>query len=198
MCNSCLAGLAPVEACCYLCRRSARLGRTCALCREASPLISVNSATAYNGVAKDMLWKLKFERLQAAADVMATLMAERFGEYVADDMLIMPVPTATSRVRMRGYDQAALLARSFAARSRGHYTPLLMRLGHQEQIGADRRQRHEQLEGVFQLRRQQSLAGARIILIDDVLTTGATMEEAARCLQAAGAKAVGALVFARP
>lgn len=144
-----------------------------------------------------MVWRLKFGRVQSAAEAMATRMAELYGAMVAKDVLIMPVPTATKRVRRRGYDQAVLIARSFSRQTGCEYTPLLMRLGSQEQIGADRQQRRDQLQGVFRVKNASKVVGARILLIDDVMTTGATLEAAALVLKQAGARSVGSLVFAR-
>jgi ComF family protein len=197
LCIECVASLPFSEECCYRCRIPSRLGRTCRTCRAESVLVSVNSAVPYAGLAKDMLWSLKFERAQAAASLIASRMAELYGAAVPADALIVPVPTARKRVRARGYDQAVLIARAFARQTGCIYAPLLVRLGSQEQKGAGRQQRHDQLQGAFRIKRPERVQGCRIMLVDDVLTTGATFEEAAAVMQAAGAKAVGALAFAR-
>jgi ComF family protein len=124
-------------------------------------------------------------------------MFERFGHQIAKDVLIVPVPTATRRVRGRGYDQAVLLARAFAKRAGCQYAPLLLRIGAQEQIGANKAQRRDQLQGVIYVKNDAVVQNMRILLIDDVMTTGATLETAAHILKQAGAKVVGSLVFAR-
>lgn len=197
LCMTCITMLPEPESCCYLCRASTRHGRTCRQCRSETCLVSVNSATRYAGAAKGLIWSLKFDRAQAAADIAGRLLAVRYGRQLDGDVLVVPVPTASKRIRKRGYDQAVLIARSFARHAGCKYAPLLVRYGAQEQIGASRQQRHDQLRGVFSLKKPGAVSGARIILIDDVLTTGATMEEAAALLKAHGAAAVGALVFAR-
>jgi ComF family protein len=163
----------------------------------SSNLVSVNVVTPYAGTAKDLLWSLKFERAQAAADLIGKRLAELYAYAMPDDALIVPAPTARKRVRARGYDQAALIARSLARHSGVTYAPLLMRFGSQEQKGAGRQQRHDQLQSAFRVRDMKRVQGARIILVDDVITTGATLEEAAATLKAAGARTVGALAFAR-
>lgn len=197
ICPACLSSLTVLSAGCYRCDTPTRSGRTCSGCRASSCIVSANAATSYRGGAKDLVWRLKFGRVQSAAEAMATRMAELYGAMVAKDVLIMPVPTATKRVRRRGYDQAVLIARSFSRQTGCEYTPLLMRLGSQEQIGADRQQRRDQLQGVFRVKNASKVVGARILLIDDVMTTGATLEAAALVLKQAGARSVGSLVFAR-
>jgi ComF family protein len=197
LCVSCRQDLPlPVERC-YICNNASRLGRTCRQCRTPQRLVSANAATAYVDPGKSLVWRLKFGRVQAAATTMAQCMAERYGRYIAEDTVIIPVPTATKRVRGRGYDQAQLIARSVAAQTGCRLGQPLRRIGVQEQIGANRLQRRQQLQGALQVRRPQEVRGQRILLIDDVMTTGATLEAAATALYAAGARTVGALVFAQ-
>jgi ComF family protein len=200
-CAECMDAMSYPAGQCYRCNAISSNNRTCSACRVVSDLVSANAAVIYQEATKDLVWRLKFSRAQAAADVMAQVMAERFGHMVSDDTLIVPVPTATKRVRGRGYDQAVLIARAFAARTGCRYASLLLRVGAQEQIGASKTQRREQLQGVFQLKHKYRdggrVQGARILLIDDVMTTGATLEIAASTLIRNGAKVVGSLVFAR-
>ncbi len=173
-------------------------GRTCAACRQETALISVNSATLYTApLAKSVVWSLKFERAQAAAEVMGALLATRYAARITRDTLIVPVPTATSRVRKRGYDQAVLIAKALARHAGCQYTSVLIRDGSQEQIGASKQRRRDQLQGVFRVRFPEQVHNGRILLVDDVITTGSTLEVAATILKASGADAVGALTFAR-
>lgn len=153
--------------------------------------------TPYEGLSKELLWALKFDRAQAAADIISRKLAEAYGDITPADALIVPVPTATKRVRARGYDQAVLIARSYARHTGCRYAPLLVRHGSQEQKGADREQRRSQLAEAYTLKQPHKIAGRRIILIDDVVTTGASFEMAATTLKSAGAKAVAGLAFAR-
>lgn len=197
VCDACSRHIVQPVVCCYRCHAFRPTGRTCSDCRRQTPLISVNSACIYTGIAKDLIWSLKFDRAQAAADIMGRRLAQLYGFAVPEDALIVPVPTAAKRVRKRGYDQAVLIARSFARHSSRQYTPLLSRLGSQEQKGVGREERFQQLDSAFVLRAPKRVPGSRIILIDDIITTGATLEEAAVTLRSGGAKAVAALTFAR-
>lgn len=149
----------------------------------------------YEGVAKSLVWRLKFGSARAASGEMAKMIADKYN--LSASTLLVPVPTATSRKRLRGYDQAQLLAREIARIERVPYHNGLRRLGQHKQVGASRRQRLTQLDSAFRVSGKSLLKGAHIVLIDDVVTTGATLEAAAKTLKAAGAKRVEAIVFAQ-
>ena len=197
LCADCCISLPPAASRCYNCNNPTLLGRTCPDCRQPGRPVSANAATLYDGLAKDLVWRLKFGRIQAAAEVMAACLATRFSGNIAEDFLIIPVPTARRRVRQRGYDQARLIARALARQTGCQFAQPLRRLGSQEQIGANRQQRSQQLQGSLEVNRPLLVQQRRILLVDDVLTTGATLETAATALYAAGASVVGGLVFAQ-
>ncbi len=193
LCEQCAALLQKVPARCYKCQRWSAAARTCQACRRQTPLYGALAITPYTGVAKQVIHRLKFERAQAAADDIARVLAE--GLSVAD-VLITHVPTAERRVRERGYDQAALIAKALARRLNQPYLPLLARIGDQRQVGQQRDVRAQQLRQAFRPIHATSLTNKHILLIDDVLTTGATCEAAARALRSSGARRVSAAVFA--
>ena len=197
LCHECRGSLRQAEAMCYRCQSPSYLGRSCSDCRSRGGLVSVNCAAAYSGLAKDLLWSLKFERAQSAAGIIADILAEEFALNTKPDVLLVPLPTAAQRVRKRGYDQSVLIARAYARRTGCKYAPLLRRYGSQEQKGADRQQRLQQLDGSLAEKYSEAVVGKRIIIIDDVVTTGASMEAAAVALRAAGAKVVAGLAFVR-
>jgi ComF family protein len=157
-------------------------------------LHSVAGVTQYKGVAKDILQRLKFERARAGAEDVARILVSAYTP--GDDVLVTHIPTAASRVRQRGYDQAELIARAFARLAELPYAPLLVRIGNQRQVGQHREVRTQQMQQAFRPIHITSLQNRHILLIDDVLTTGATCEAAARTLRQAGAKRVSAAVFA--
>lgn len=112
------------------------------------------------------------------------------------DVIIVPIPTATKRIRTRGYDQAALIARQLAKCRGVQYREALFRTNNTRQVGAGRHGRRTQLKGVFISRRPDELTGKQILLVDDVLTTGATLESAAYTLRKCGVTVINAVVFA--
>jgi len=157
----------------------------------------VRAATDYEGVAQQLVWRLKFGGAQAGTRQIVESLLPLLTQMERDRVLIVPAPTATSRVRQRGYDQAKLIARQLAREAHLPYTDCLQRHGQTHQVGASRQQRHKQLVGAFRLRRPQAVCNKHILLIDDVLTTGATLEAAAVVLRQAGARQIDALVFAQ-
>lgn len=197
LCSICESRLSRAVERCYRCHKAAASGVTCSTCRRQSKLVSVRAVTTYGGMAKRLVWRLKFERARAAGDEVGRLIGARLQEWNVENVVIVPVPTATRRVRQRGYDQAVLIARAAASRSDLPYASLLLRLGQRRQVGGSRSQRLEQIKDAFRARDVMRVHGAHIILIDDVLTTGATLEAAAATLKAAGAKKVEAIVFAQ-
>ncbi|MDB5164950.1 MAG: competence protein [Candidatus Saccharibacteria bacterium] len=197
MCSACQGQFTSVSPACYGCHSDSPNGVTCANCQKNTLLQAVRVATAYQGIAKDLVWKLKFGGTQDAARAMAAQMLPLINKNTQSDLLIVPVPTATTRVRQRGYDQARLLARELAWRTRLPYVDCLARHGQTHQVGANREARLQQLSGAFRVTKGGLVHGAHIILIDDVLTTGATLSGAAEVLMEARAGRVEAVVFAR-
>lgn len=195
LCETCQARLPAAASRCYHCLRPAAGGRTCADCLADSPLSCVASSALYVGPARLAVRRLKFEAARAAAADLAAAMLPLVGD--KQGFLLVPVPTASSRRRQRGYDQAYLLARQLSRVSGLAFCPALARHGQTRQVRAGRAQRRLQLTDAYRLRRSAAVTGRRILLIDDVITTGATLEAAARTLAAAGAAQIEAVTFAQ-
>lgn len=197
LCAACTDRLTMVTERCYRCRKVSPGGLTCSGCRSVSQLDRVQVATVYSGSAKALIWQLKLAGARAAARIMAKRMTLVLGQ-ATEAAIIMPVPTATGRVRQRGYDQAGLLAHELARQTRLPRLDCLVRHGQSHQHGVPRHKRLTQLASAFHVRRPNSLRGTNVLLVDDVITTGATLQAAAAALKLAGAARVEAVVFARP
>jgi ComF family protein len=194
LCTECAEQLPVWPPTCYRCGGAAADWSVCRSCRRSTPLRHVYIATHYEGIAKDVVWRLKFAGGRAATTDMARLIVERLP--LPSEVVLVHIPAASSRVRLRGYDQAALLARALSRMLRAPRLNCLVHLGQQRQVGASRQQRLAQAGHAFRLVRGANVEGKHVLLIDDVLTTGATLESAARLLKQAGAKQVDAVVFA--
>lgn len=195
LCKGCKLLIPEATDRCYRCYKASPDSITCRDCSTTELPLSVRAATLYKGVAKDILWKLKSGGAQAAAREMACLLAPLVKRH--PNILVVHLPTATTRIRQRGYDQARLLARALAKQSRLPYANVLVRSGQTHQVGASRAERVQQLDNAFRVSAAWQVRGARILLVDDVLTTGASFEAATKALLRAGAAQVDAIAFAR-
>ena len=154
----------------------------------------VHCAYPYRGAAVQLVYRLKYDRVRRAAiplcEAMTFLPAE-------EEELIIPIPTTGRRKRERGFNQAELLARGLARRfGMPVDARALIRVGDREpQARLRGEERLRNLAGTFLA--GPSVAGKRILLIDDVYTTGATAREAVRALRAAGCERVGMLAACR-
>jgi predicted amidophosphoribosyltransferase len=177
------------------CRRCALpLARDHACPAERQAFAAAWAPVAYAGVARDLVAALKFAHARPLADVMAAHLA-RAPAALLDGAALVAVPAHPAHARARGYDQAALLAAALARRTGAPLARPLRRRGPaRSQLGASRAQRLEDGRVVVTAVRAPP---PRVLLVDDVHTTGATLDACARALRAAGAADVGAVTWAR-
>jgi ComF family protein len=156
--------------------------------------LPVWAPVAYSGPARDLVGALKFRGATAVADAMAAQMAAN----ASDGMLagaLVPVPLHPRRLRRRGYNQAALIAEALARRAGLEVVECLARGGPAvTQVGRDRRERRAGPAGSVEALES---VPRRVVLVDDVATTGATLAACAAALRSAGALQVAAVAFAR-
>lgn len=180
---------------CFACLKRTIDYRTCSNCRRTAPLSHVWVASEYNSGIASIIKSYKFKRNRALARPLAKLIFDQL-PYFKDAPVIVPIPTATHRVRRRGYDHSLKLARALAAQTGWSLMEHMRRVGQSRQVGAKRASRIEQLKGAFRPIRLDLLDQKSILLVDDVITTGATISEAARILKDAGAKSISAAAIA--
>ncbi len=191
LCAACGRSCRPSTVLCTRCAR--RLAAAEPLSRGAPPgLDRVWSSAPHEGVARDLVTALKLRRLLPVAGPIA----ERI-EWLAPASLLsgvlVPVPTARLRSLSRGFDPAAEIATALAERTGLPLAPCLRRRGGGRQVG---KRRGERIGHPPQIELQGE-APRSVLLVDDVLTTGATLSACARTLRGAGALRVAAVTFTR-
>jgi ComF family protein len=163
-------------------------------------LVQLEWCASFTGPARKALHALKYDGEQRLAGPLGELLAARWARAgVAGDVLV-PVPIHPDRRRERGFNQAALLARATGRNLRVPVVEALMRgQATDAQFGLGRRARQENVGRAFVITRpgRAAVAGRWVVLIDDVVTTGATLAACAAALSAAGARAVAGLAVAR-
>ena len=200
---------------CPFCGKLLRAGEggLCAKCQEALPWLTGSqgeqrlefvsccvSPLRYQGEVRRSIHRYKFEGIRGYAGVYGTLIAQCVSDRLAGRYdLITWVPLSPKRRRERGYDQAMLLARAVAAALDGEAVETLSKVRHTDaQSGLKgEAERRANVLGVYEILDGEALAGRKILLIDDVATTGATLSECARILRTAGAEDVVCATLAR-
>jgi len=177
----------------------------CGHCRRMPPFFDqARGIAVYEGVMRAAVHHLKFHQKASLALPLARFMLAHLPPSVAfsDYHAVLPVPLHPSRQRQRGYNQTALLARPLAGSFK---LPLLcgnlIRIRptpEQALITTGRQARQDNVRNAFRVRDLLAIRNKRLILVDDVVTTGATVNECARVLKAAGAASVLVLALSRP
>jgi ComF family protein len=210
-CQDCRSAVMPLEhpfcPCCGVMFK----GRTgedhlCSHCLEqAPPFHMARAAFAYDRSLVDVIHCFKYKGKTQLAGPLGILLWRTFRRYWGDERvdLILPVPLHGKRLRQRGFNQSDLLVRGWKKLARRTAPPpvtsgvLRRTRTTRPQAGLGRRERESNIRAAFSVRHPERVHGRHVLLIDDVITTGATVGECARQLLASGAGRVDVLALAR-
>lgn len=206
LCATCWAALEiPGEPACASCGRpfaeGIPQGAVCAPCLQDPPVHDgIAAATLYNDASRKLVLSLKHGGRISLAPMMAGLMAARL-PFLDDDWIVTPVPLHRWRIWRRGYNQSAELARMICRTTNARLVVdvLERRKATPSLGGLGKKARRRALSGAIAVRpgRAALVRGARIVLVDDVLTSGATSDACVRSLKRAGAEKVVVACFSR-
>lgn len=195
LCSRCLPLLPEIEPQCYRCKILSPGFTTCEACSRGTSLEALFVGTDYDFFAKQLIHNLKFDHTIEAARLIAQYLIQYIVQLPKDTYLV-PVPTASNRIRQRGYDQAVLIAKQLSHQSGLPYRNLLRRTSTIRQTTLSRAKRLQHKDTLFSLRISQTDQVRSVLLIDDVVTTGATLEAAAATCSNRGIAHIQALTFA--
>lgn len=159
----------------------------------------LRAVAAHDGLCQKLVHRLKYNDRLDLAPLMARWMARAAGDLLLDADVIVPVPLHRTRLFMRRFNQSAELGRHLALQSGKTFNPVdlkrVKRTAHQ--VGLGERAREDNVRGAFAVNDAggMAFAGRRVLLVDDVYTTGATVSAASRALRKAGARDITVVVF---
>lgn len=209
LCRACLEALPSSEPVCLLCSRRNRTGNICSACRQEAPHIDkVLWGTSYkNSLARDVIVQFKYNGERQLALPLASLMIPPLKDALKAESeknhayALVPMPLTRRKERERGFNQADLLGREVA---KACAAPLLpagtltrIRYTQSQTQFRERNERRENIAGAFRVTNPEAIRGKTIVIVDDIATTGATLNEAARVLKENGVMAVWGLVAAK-
>ena len=172
----------------------------CLQCRNYEHIFNTNySILDYDGIIKDKIIEFKQSRFKDIGSAFAHIMLDYFEKLKLDIDLIIPVPIHENRLKARGFNQTEILLTEIAKKYNKLVNPeLLKRIKDTpHQTGLGRINRLENLYMAFEVTNKKKIKNKKILLVDDIYTTGTTLDECARTLYDAGAKSVMSLCLAR-
>jgi ComF family protein len=200
LCAECLSQIPRVEPpFCARCGDKIATGDLCTRC-STSPLQieRIRAAVYFEGPLREAIHHLKYRRRTTLVKPLGNLMATYWRQHPMPADVVVPVPLHATRLRERGYNQAALLARELARQTElaMDEQTLARKRATAPQVELNAKQRRENVHDAFCCS-NDGLADKRVLLVDDVCTTGATLEACAIALRESGARSVQALTLAR-
>lgn len=165
--------------------------------RNERAFVRARSCYVYEGAPKKFVYRLKFGGRRYLAAFIAEAMVDRYLDCGFECDCVVAVPLSAKRKRKRGYNQAELIAEELSSRLKLPLIDgaLVKTKENKSQAKLKRREREENVRGVYEVTAPEAFKGRRVLVVDDVMTTGATLGEVSRVLYKAKARSVEALTY---
>ena len=189
--------LYPKEGKCIICGDEA--DGICIKCRSKIVLCSKGEGCVgfYKGVLKELILKFKYEKNFSAGDILVMLLEEKLSLY-DEDCYLTYIPSSKKALKERGFNQCEYIANEIGYRNNYKVINTLKKVkGTKVQKTLSREERIENLKGAFEVIEERKVEGKKFIIIDDVITTGATLKEAEEVLKRHGALQINTLTIAK-
>lgn len=208
LCSNCFSRLSwDTKNVCTACGNPSYDGLTHPKCKTKISAEGSFTGVVFNQVTKKLIYQFKYKPyLTNLASFMADLMYEKliqdelFSRILNSKPILVPIPITKNRERKRGYNQSKILAKSLGKKFDLQVSDYLLRIKEtRSQVGLNKKERNENMKDSFGINKKYSanLKNRRVILVDDVLTSGSTFSEAAKALKRSGVREVWALAFAK-
>jgi len=203
VCSSCWEQIGLIKTpICYRCYKLSEGFKLCPVCRKQQALARVIVCAHWHASLKQIVYGLKYRRVRVITNLLGALLNQAIvGQvHISQDAVVVSVPLHYSRYWQRGFNQAENLASLVAGQNQWPIVKALIRSKPTlPQFGLNKLARKHNLTNAFILKQgsRQLIAGKIVILVDDIVTTGATLNECAKILRQNGAKEVWGLVLAR-
>lgn len=199
LCNVCLDKINIIKNCCKKCGEELNdFTNYCLNCKDAKRNFDkIYSVATFDGVAKNIIYKFKYGKSEYMADCITPFLLEKLSEVNLKEIdLIMAVPLSQERLKERGFNQAKILSDKLSKELGIKSVNLLRRIKNTStQTALTKLERKQNLLNAFIVEDKQKIKNKNILVIDDIITTGATFDEVAKVLKTKGANKVFGLTF---
>ena len=199
LCDKCLSKISIIKNGCKKCDEELNdFTEYCLNCKETKRHFDrVYSVCVYDGVAKEIIYKFKYGKNIYMAETVLPFLIEKFKEIKLDKIdFILPIPLSKERLKERGFNQAEILSKNLGKVFDIESINLLKRVKNTPtQTALSKAERKQNLINAFIVENKQMIKGKNLLIIDDIITTGATFDEVARVLKLKGANKVFGLTF---
>lgn len=195
-CPSCYNSISKLGSICYQCQKATHDNLPCSRHLSKYSPEKVFCLNKYDGSIKEYITQYKFETKRSAGYEIAKYMSDDLPMF-EDEYLVTWVPTTQKRIRQNGYDHSCLIAKNFAKIRKLKYRKLINRDIEQPLHNLSKKDRFKSIENYYHIEPAVTNLNTKIILIDDIATTGATIKYISKILKKHGAKEIIACVFAK-